>query len=437
VTLLGRVGAVVSLVLVALFAFAATTVAFDTRGLAGANVGAKSGGGGGGGGGILSAAGNYVYSSHTVDFFMCCDPSQPELTISVFDVVNKANPLVGPTVNTHEIDVLIFVCDSGGGICGGGCFIPDGADDFTISTDLSSAMLNTTVTATTAPCQGTPITDLPSSFTLNAAWTSVGSAGPFRMIGRYTCAGYSNETATTTNSAVSGSGIASTSLLTGTFGPVYANLNSYELVTHAQGTALDSCTPLGGKGAGPGPLSPGGYSFASRAAGVVITPDDPSQQQIDVFVTSFVNTSRPSGGSPTTQVETDLHIFQSSFPDFVQNCYVIPDSAFVMSGDLQSASLHVSIDPTTPACPQASNGGFPDTFTLDITWTGSGALSTFRNTGSSGCPAFHVTQTQLQTSINANATGRLSGMAESFIGESPSMSTDASTFHVDGRQAGC
>src|SRR5258705_10223433 len=112
VTFLGRVGVVVSIVLVALVAFPATTVAFDARALSGANIGDKSGGGGGGGGGIFPAAGNYTIASVTTDFFLCCDPSLPELTISVSDIINKANPLVRPTVNTHEIDVNIFVCAS-------------------------------------------------------------------------------------------------------------------------------------------------------------------------------------------------------------------------------------------------------------------------------------------------------------------------------------
>ncbi|TMC38886.1 MAG: hypothetical protein E6J28_04925 [Chloroflexi bacterium] len=432
-----RVIAVVSLVLVGLLAFAATTVAFDARGLSGANIGAKSGGGGGGGGGFFPPAGNYDSGTVSADFFFCCDPSLPELTVTVFDNINKANPRVGPTLNTHQIDVLIFVCDSVSGICGGGCFIPDGANDVSFSSDFTSATLHTKVTPTTRSCQDSPISGVPTEFTLDITWTSQGSRGASRMIGRYACAGYSFETTTLTDGAVSGSAIASTSLLTGTFGPVDANLNSFDLVTHAQGTALDTCPPLGGKGAGPGPLSAGEYSFASRTAGVAITPDDPSQQPVDVFVTSFVNTSKPKDGSPTTQVETDLNVFQANFPDFVSNCYVIPANAFTLSSDLQTASLHVAIDPTTPACPHATNGGFPDTFSLDITWSGATPVATFRNVGNSGCPGSHLTLTQYQTTINGVATGRLSGIAESFTGESPSMSTDSSTFHSDGRQATC
>src|SRR6266705_2104880 len=69
-TLTRRLVAMSSLVLVGLLAFAATTMAFDARGLTSVPIGAK----GGGGGGPLPAAGNYTNSSVSASFFSCCGP---------------------------------------------------------------------------------------------------------------------------------------------------------------------------------------------------------------------------------------------------------------------------------------------------------------------------------------------------------------------------
>jgi hypothetical protein len=383
--------------------------------------------GGPGGGGLLPA-GNYVNTNVFAGYNLCC--SGPQLNINVSDTTNVANPLVGPSTSQHEVDVNFQACDFTTGVCGGGCFIPDGASDFTFSS--TSAVLKTTVTDTTLPCQGFPVTGLTRPFTVNVTWTAVGSSFSGSNVGRYTCGGYTSETRTTNSSNTAVNAIATTSLFTGTFPASNANLSTFDQRIHAQGTPLDACAQLGGKGAGFGPLAAGNYHFVSQQANLTVLPTDPSQATLNLFVTTFTNTSSPKGGATTTQSETDLNIFEFAFPQIIQACFILPSSAFTIGSNLQTASLHATIDSTTAPCPQGSNSGLPASFTANVTWTGTGPVATFKNDGTSSCAGLHTVSSVLQSNINATATGGLSGIVDSFTTTQASMGTSDTTTHIQG-----
>jgi hypothetical protein len=352
----------------------------------------------------------------------------------VNDTTNNANPLGGPATSFHEVDVTFQACDFVNGICGAGCFIPDGASDFTFNANLSSASLKTTVTDSTLPCNGSPVTSWTRPFTVNVTWTAVGFSNASNGIGRYACSGYTSETLTTTNNNTATNATASTSLFLGTFLVTGANLNSFEQRIHAQGTPLDTCTPLGGKGAGGGFQAAGNYHFVSQQAGATIAPTAPSQVSLNMFVTTFTIVSSPTGGPSTTQNETDLNIFQTTYPPSIQGCFIIPSTAFTLAGNLQSASLNVSIDPLTPPCPQGSNSGFPASFTVNATWSGTGPTATFKTDGVGSCARFHVAGSSSEAFVNATASGGVSGIADSFSTAQASMGTSDRTTHIQGTQ---
>ncbi len=382
----------------------------------------------GGGPGLLPA-GNYVNTNVFAGFNLCC--SGPQLNINVDASTNVSNPLVGPSTSQSEVDVNFQACDFVSGVCGAGCFIPDGASDFTFSS--TSAVLKTTVTDTTAACQGNPVTAFTRPFTVNVTWTSVGSNFSGSSVGRYACGGYRTETLTTNSGSTATNATASTSLFPGsTFTTSGANLSSFDQRIHVQGTPLDACSQLGGKGAGGGPLGAGNYSFASQAASLSIVPTDPSQPPLNVFVTTFTRVSSPAGGPTTTQNETDLNIFQATFPQSIAGCFIIPSSAFTIASGLQSASLHASIDPTTQPCPQGINSGLPASFTADVTWTGTGPVATFSTEGTLSCGSLHTVASSSQSFINATATGGLSGVADSFSSNQAFIGAGDGTTHVQG-----
>ena len=425
---LRRLALAVSMFLCLSVSFTAAAIATDAHALSRGSIGAKGGGGGGG----LLPAGNYHNTNVFAGYSVCC--SGPQLSVNVTANTNDSNPRVGPTTSQHEVDVNFQACDFVSGVCGAGCFIPDGASDFTVNSSLSSAVLNTTVTDTTLPCQGNPVFGLPRPFSVNVTWTAVGSFSESSGVGRYACGGYTSETLTTTNFSTATHATASTTLLSGTFPVSGANLGSFDQRIHAQGTPLDSCTPLGGKGAGGGPLAAGNYHFVSQQANVSIVPTDPSQASINMFVNRFTNVSRPTGGPSTTLNETDLNIFQSTFPPSIQGCFIIPSNAFTVASNLQSASLHVAIDSTTPPCPQGNNSGFPASFTVDATWSGTGPTATFKTDGTSACASFHTVSSSSQAFSNASASGGVSGIADSFSSTQASMGTSDTTTHIQGTQ---
>src|ERR1700675_310367 len=82
-------------------------------------------------GGGLPLAGNYHNTNVFANYSLCC--SGPQLTVNVSVITAVANPLVGPSSSTKEVDVNFQACDFISGVCGAGCFIPDGANDFTFN----------------------------------------------------------------------------------------------------------------------------------------------------------------------------------------------------------------------------------------------------------------------------------------------------------------
>jgi len=421
-----RLALAVSMLVCLSVTFTAAAIATEAHMAAGSlSIMGKSGGPGGG----LLPAGNYVNTNVFAGFnTFCC--SGPELNINVDASSNVADPLGAPSTSAHEVDVNFQVCDFNGGVCGGGCFVPDGAADFTFSS--TAAVLKTTVTSTTLPCLGGPPISLPTPFTVNVTWTTVGSIFSSSGTGRYACGGYTSETRTTNSGSTATNATATTSLLTGTFTIAGANLSTFDQRIHAQGTPLDTCNQLGGKGAGFGPLAAGNYRFVSSSASLTIAPADPSQASINMFVNTFSNTSSPSGGPTTTQAETDLNIFESAFPQFISGCFVLPSSAFTIGSGLQSASLHASIDSTTTPCPHGNNSGLPAAFTVNVTWTGNGPVASFRSDSTSSCASLHTVSAILGTNINATASGGLSGIADSFTTTQAGMGTNDSTTHIQG-----
>jgi hypothetical protein len=419
-----RLALAVSMLVCLSLTFAAAAIATEAH----MTAGSLSILGKGGGLGLLPA-GNYVNTNVFAGFNLCC--GNPQLNINVDATTNVSNPLVGPSTSQSEVDVNFQACDYLSGVCGYGCFIPDGASDFTFTS--TSAVLNTTVTDTTKACQGNPVTGLTRPFTVNVTWTAAGSIFSGRSVGRYACGGYRSETLTTNSGSTATNATASTSLFPGsTFTISNANLSTFDQTIHAQGTPLDACTQLGGKGAGGGPQPAGNYRFVSQGASVSIVPADPSQPPLNVFVTTFTNVSSPAGGPTTTRNETDLNIFQATFPQSIGGCFIIPSSAFTVGSGLQSASLNASIDPTTPTCPQSINTGLPASFTANVTWTGTGPVGSFSTESKFSCASLHSVGSGDQSFINATATGGLSGIVDSFSSNQASIATGDSTTHVQG-----
>ena len=149
-------------------------------------------------------------------------------------------------------------------------------------------------------------------------------------------------------------------------------------------------------------------------------------------LTSFVSFSanrgsfvvRPRGG-PAIVTPPETMVFVSFATPTIagSNCFVVPDSAFVISRDIQSASLHVTLTGdmqcfgfATPlfqdigAIPAAGGGGgsggdIPLPLGVDVTWKGPGLPFAFTTTSSEHCGGFTATFQLRGLSSQAIANG--------------------------------
>lgn len=172
----------------------------------------------------------------------------------------------------------------------------------------------------------------------------------------------------------------------------------------------------GGCGFGPGICS----TDLAVAHGDFVNAGDSFDISLDVNRSTFV--FRPKGGG-TPLVQHATVLFVTTFtPTFESDCFVIPDSAFVVSRDAQSASLNVVLtgDQACPgfaqtlaaasgALPPAGGGGgavgpqLPLPLGLSFTWNGPGSSFTNESTGTSRCAGIETTNQF--NGVNSEAEG--------------------------------
>jgi hypothetical protein len=135
---------------------------------------------------------------------------------------------------------------------------------------------------------------------------------------------------------------------------------------------------------------------------------------------------KPRGGPATiTPLETVVTV-QFSTPTINGfGCFVVPDSAFVVSRDLQSATLNATLNPNANACPGlmtpqlgaaqagpvlggigAPGGGLP-AMTVSVTWTGPGLAFHSTSSSTQACGGFTATFHTQGSSSQSNANGNL------------------------------
>jgi hypothetical protein len=190
--------------------------------------------------------------------------------------------------------------------------------------------------------------------------------------------------------------------------------------------SIGSPAAAGGKGGGCG-IGAGQCTITQTDAfGFWFTPDpnNPQQVSIDPNRSTFVMRTR---GGPTVitplQTIVNVSIFSAITGTGTGACFVIPDSQFVVSSDLQHASLNAVLTademcggPLTPqlgsiqAAPFAGSGGPPGgglslPITVNVSWTGPGLA--FKSTSNSNqtCGGFTTSFHTVGASSQANANG--------------------------------
>jgi hypothetical protein len=107
------------------------------------------------------------------------------------------------------------------------------------------------------------------------------------------------------------------------------------------------------------------------------------------------------------------------------DCFIIPDSDFVVAGDVQSASLNATVnaidrcpgfaEPLAGIAAGKSGGGGPPPggglqfpLTVSANWSGNGATSTFASSDQSSCGGLSIENHTSTSTAQATATGSLS-----------------------------
>jgi hypothetical protein len=202
--------------------------------------------------------------------------------------------------------------------------------------------------------------------------------------------------------------------------------------------------------------APGRFTFTDKSANAsFFNPVDNSSESI--FVDHSLSTVRPPGQPGFVPQEmTTLSIF-IDVPDVdpsqppvlaASGCFVIPDSAFVVSRDLGSATLNATVNESdtcpffsvpfgNPGAAAAGPGGGGFTFPLIVTgsWTGTGVTAMSDDQGTFRCAGFvSTTHNQTRSQFSAAVTVSISGFG-TFTGPPNSfggVSVSNQTFDVVG-----
>lgn len=392
----------VSMPLVLLVSFTSAALATEARMAAFHPLGK-----GGGGGGAFPAAGNYVVDTTSafseLDF---SDTSQTSIFLSVSIENDVSQPQGSPrTTTSQSVLNYNFSTDQGFGASGSGC-VTLSPGDF-VTSGVQTATLHATVTADSpGPCGFPPFGVLP--LTIAVTWTASSPALTISGQQRFACAGYTNESQSTSSGAGAGATIAfSSETFSGTFDVSQGSINIGSRRLHAQGAVPpDTCAQSIGKGAFGGFQAAGTYHTTSEQAFANFSTPDFTPPFVFVGVNRIAKTSSPPGGPTTSSNETQLTLSVTSNELNGSGCWVINPGDFTATSDQTAAAVHTTITAETPAC-YNNNDLNPPSVAVDVVWAGPGPISTILGTSQISCAGYHNTTTTMAT-LNGGATASIS-----------------------------
>ena len=160
-------------------------------------------------------------------------------------------------------------------------------------------------------------------------------------------------------------------------------------------------------GPGGGPVNPpaGSYHVTTLRASYNLFSPYPGPS-ININVARTNNESIPSVGPSSVTSETNVFISVSGPSGYVNACVVLATPTdFIVSSNLQTASLHTAISGSAPGC------GFPNyvptPFTLDVTWQAAGPIASSHGDSNFMCDSYRLKSITSSTGTNANATASL------------------------------
>jgi len=174
-------------------------------------------------------------------------------------------------------------------------------------------------------------------------------------------------------------------------------------------------------------LGPGHSSTEFADASASWFPDANNPYFVDLTVSRSTFVFRPtenSGGTPIIQRGTMLIIFVEGASFFGSDCFMIPDTDFVVSTDVQSAALNATVNANNRcqgfgqslqdiAAGKPGGGpppvvGFQFPLTVSASWSGNGATVAIVSDARESCAGFSLEGHISDSSARGTATGLVS-----------------------------
>jgi hypothetical protein len=204
-----------------------------------------------------------------------------------------------------------------------------------------------------------------------------------------------------------------------------------------------------------GGLGPGNYTFTSTAANAFFgggAKGGPPAPTLMVSVNQGLNSFQPMHPRGPRIVTNSTMVFLTEFDATGaggSGCFVVPAGEFTVAKDLQSASLHATLT-ADEACPGygtpvtagknlnayagggGGGGGLILPITVDVTWTGNGVVSTYKDRSSFECLSYSEDGTSSYRDSSGSASGATSALAGQLFSVFADVSSAGSQLDISG-----
>lgn len=200
-----------------------------------------------------------------------------------------------------------------------------------------------------------------------------------------------------------------------------------------------------------GGLGPGNYTFTSRSAdaffgmGAKGGPPGPSWS---VSVNQGFNSFQPTHPGGPRQVMRNTMVYVTEF-DALGNggfgCFVVPDSAFTVSRDLSTASLHATLtgDEVCPGYGTPVDGGGKGSvyaggdggsialpLQVDVMWSAKSAVTSYKDTFTLRCLSYGADGTSSNQYVDAGASGTISVLGGPFTADFADVNSGSNQLNI-------
>ena len=200
-----------------------------------------------------------------------------------------------------------------------------------------------------------------------------------------------------------------------------------------------------------GGMGPGKYTFNSSSANAFFgmgKKGGPPVSSWQVSVNQGLNSFKPTDPPGERIVNDSTMVFVSEFDASGRGgfgCFVVPNGSFTVSRAIQSAELHATLT-ADEACPgfgtpvggsqevafPSGNAGLTLPITVDVSWSATGAVTTFDQSFRIQCLDYNVDGNGANQSTNAGATGTISALAGSFKSAFADVQTGVGKLNISG-----